>query len=154
MTRAGLNPTSLSKAVHGKTKQPQIHRFVAGTAIEPKRSTLQPVADHFGIPVDALFDPREASRVAQQLGIGPDASTQHLAPAPAPTGLSLHDAMERVGVALAQAMPADDRAELADVMAMWARYEGKDKYRKAAEELLAEPQASAEAEPGKRNGTR
>lgn len=83
-------------------------------------------------------------------GIGPKTA----AAAHANNGLNLHDALERVGVALAQAMPAEDRAELADVMAMWARYEGKDKYRKAAEELLAEPQAGAQAEPGKRTGTR
>jgi hypothetical protein len=70
-----------------------------------------------------------------------------------PVGPSLHDALERVGVALAQAMPPDDRAELADIMAMWARYEGKDKYRKATEELLTEPQSDAQAEPGKRTGT-
>lgn len=60
MDEHGLNPNSLAKATHHKTKQPQIHRFLKGTALEPKRSTWSPVAQLFKIPVEAFFDPRAA----------------------------------------------------------------------------------------------
>lgn len=52
----GLNPNSLAAKTNGRTKQPQIHRFLSGTVGEPKRSTWQPVANFFGISVEAFFD--------------------------------------------------------------------------------------------------
>lgn len=67
MTRDGLNPNSLAKRTNGRTKQPQIFRFLSGEAKEPKRSTLEPVAEVFGIEVDALFDRRVAAQVAKRL---------------------------------------------------------------------------------------
>jgi hypothetical protein len=68
MDDAGLNPNSLSAATRGRTKQPQIFRFVNGLSKEPKRSTLEPLADYFGVPVDAFFDPLEAQKVADMRG--------------------------------------------------------------------------------------
>ena len=62
MAERQLNPNSLAAATHNKTKQPQIHRFLKGTAKEPKRSTWQPVAQLFGVPVDAFFDPKVADK--------------------------------------------------------------------------------------------
>lgn len=66
MKAHGLNSNSLAAKTNGKTKQPQIHRFLSGEAKEPKRSTLEPIALYFKIPVDALFDKRIASEVARQ----------------------------------------------------------------------------------------
>lgn len=63
MDEAMLNPNSLSEKTGKKTKQPQIHRFLEGTTLEPKRSTLEPVAKVFGVSVEAFFDPKEADRV-------------------------------------------------------------------------------------------
>ncbi len=60
MTEMGHNPSSLSRATNGRTKQPQIFRFLNGDAKEPKRSTWQPVAALYQIPVDAFFDPKAA----------------------------------------------------------------------------------------------
>lgn len=67
MERDGLNPNSLAKKTNGRTKQPQIFRFLSGEAKEPKRSTLEPVAEVFGIEVDALFDRRVAAQVFKRL---------------------------------------------------------------------------------------
>jgi hypothetical protein len=71
MDSAGLNPNSLSNATRGRTRQPQIHRFLTGEAKEPKRSTLLPVAEYFGIPVEALFSADEARKVAEAKGLVP-----------------------------------------------------------------------------------
>lgn len=62
-----MNPTSLSKATRNATKQPQIYRFLNGDVKEPRRSTMQPVADALGIPVDALLDPKEAAATALRI---------------------------------------------------------------------------------------
>lgn len=60
MDRRGENPHALAAAVKNATKQPQIHKFLAGIAKEPRRTTLQPVADYYGISVDAFYDPEKA----------------------------------------------------------------------------------------------
>ena len=63
MDAEGLNPNSLAAATKNKTKQPQIFRFLGGVSKEPRRSTLEPVAKHFRVPVDAFFDAAAADRV-------------------------------------------------------------------------------------------
>lgn len=60
MELRGYNPTSLAAAVRNATKQPQIHRFLSGEASEPRRTTLQPIADHFKVDVEAFYSPRKA----------------------------------------------------------------------------------------------
>lgn len=125
-------------------KSPSVSNWFGGRTKTLSVEHAHKLAEFFGC------DPQWLS-----IGAGsPKWSDAPPAPPAPPTGPSLHDALERVGVALARAMPADDRAELADVMAMWARYEGKDKYRQSVEELLAEPQAGDQAEPGKRLASR
>jgi hypothetical protein len=70
MERDGDNPNSLSSKLRGRTKQPQIFKFLEGIAREPKRSTLAPVAEHYGIPIDALYDPRVADEVYADIQAG------------------------------------------------------------------------------------
>lgn len=60
MDRRGENPHALAAAVKNATKQPQIHKFLAGIAKEPRRTTLQPVADHYGVAIDAFYDEGKA----------------------------------------------------------------------------------------------
>lgn len=88
MNLEGLNPTSLARRTGDRTKQPQIHRFLTGEAREPKRSTLQPVADYFHIPVDALFDEQVATatwaKVAQLPSVARSIGNVFAAPPPAP----------------------------------------------------------------------
>lgn len=76
-----LNPTSLSRLTKLATKQSQIHRYLAGAVKEPRRSTLQPVADVLGIPVEALLDEAAAASTAAALWGSGDAPGR---PAPTP----------------------------------------------------------------------
>ena len=55
MQRSQDNSNSLAVKLRGKTTQPQIYKFVEGKVREPRRSTLQPIADHYGIPIDAFY---------------------------------------------------------------------------------------------------
>ena len=66
MDRDGLNSSSLAARLGNATTQPQIHKFLSGKAKEPKRSTLAPIATHFRIPLDALYDPAVAELAAKQ----------------------------------------------------------------------------------------
>lgn len=47
-----LNPTELADRT--KVPQPTIHRILAGDSEDPRTSTLRPLADYFGIPLNAL----------------------------------------------------------------------------------------------------
>lgn len=61
MALRGHNATSLSKEMRGATSQPQIYRFLTGEAMEPRRSTLQPIADFYRVDIEALYDPQRAT---------------------------------------------------------------------------------------------
>lgn len=67
MDRDGDNPNSLAARVRQRIKQPQIYKFLNGISKEPKRSTLQPLADHYGITVEAFYDPELAQAVVENL---------------------------------------------------------------------------------------
>ncbi len=69
LDKRGLTANALSKALKGATKQPQIQKFLSGTAAEPRRSTLSPVAAYFDVPIDAFYDDFLADKVAYQLGL-------------------------------------------------------------------------------------
>ena len=64
MAGSGDNPNSLAAKVKQKTRQPQIFKFLEGISKEPRRATLQPIADHYGIPVEAFYDKKLAQKVA------------------------------------------------------------------------------------------
>lgn len=66
MERNGENANSLARTFHGNPSQPQLHRFLTGVVKEPNRAMLQTIADHFQIPLDALydFDSADAARAA------------------------------------------------------------------------------------------
>lgn len=76
MDRDELNSSSLARLIKSAgvsekpTTQPQIHKFLGGKAVEPKRATLQPVADYFKIPIDAFYDGQTAERVMEELKAG------------------------------------------------------------------------------------
>ena len=67
MAANGDNANSLAASVQNRTKQPQIFRFLKGVAAEPKRSTLQPLAEHYGVTVDVFYEPALAQRVYDNL---------------------------------------------------------------------------------------
>lgn len=67
MKRDGDNPSTLSTKLNHKPQQPQIFKFLQNVSKEPRRSTLKPVADHYGISVDAFYDPDLADRIMDNL---------------------------------------------------------------------------------------
>lgn len=74
MRRSGDNPHSLSAKLKNATKQPQIYKFLEGIAKEPRRSTLQPVAEFYGVSVEAFYSAevaeRELARVESGVAVG------------------------------------------------------------------------------------
>lgn len=70
MRRSGDNPNSLAAALNQRTKQPQIYKFLEGIAKEPKRSTLLPVAQHYGVDIEAFYSEAVAAKVMENLKAG------------------------------------------------------------------------------------
>jgi len=63
LDRDGENSNSLAAKLKNATTQPQIHKYLSGKAKQPRHSTLEPIAKHYGIPIDALYSEDEADRV-------------------------------------------------------------------------------------------
>lgn len=80
MDTRGLNPNALADALKGATGQPQISKYVKGQIQEPRRKTLQPIADYFRISIDAFYDPDLADQTARELGILVDDDSEFLEP--------------------------------------------------------------------------
>lgn len=71
LVRRGMRPNALATALNGQVKQPQIHKFLTGTAKEPRRTTLAPIAKYFDVPIDAFYDQQLAWQTAVKLGLLP-----------------------------------------------------------------------------------
>ncbi len=56
----------LAKKIGKPGLQSQIYKYLNGGVDEPARSTAEPIAAYFNIPVDALYDERIAAVVAQE----------------------------------------------------------------------------------------
>lgn len=67
LDRDGDNSNSLAAKLKNATSQPQIYKYLHGKAVQPRRTTLAPVAKHYGIPIDALYDEEEADRAMAAL---------------------------------------------------------------------------------------
>lgn len=66
MAAEGLGPLRLAKKMNRPKLQPQIHRFTRGEVLSPSRGTAEPIAAYFGIPVDAIYDEKVATLVANE----------------------------------------------------------------------------------------
>jgi hypothetical protein len=53
----------VAKAMGAPGFQPTLHKIAAGQVEAPQRSSAERIAKHFGIPVDAVYDERVATRV-------------------------------------------------------------------------------------------
>jgi transcriptional regulator with XRE-family HTH domain len=73
MREAGENPNSIANKLKKRSLQSQIQRFIDGATKEPRVSTLQPVADFFQIPVQALF----VEEIAHEIAFDRDFLTEH-----------------------------------------------------------------------------
>lgn len=67
VSSAGLTPTSV--AAQAKGSQPQLHRYLAGESLEPRRSTLAPFARFFKVPLEAFYNEALATEVARERGL-------------------------------------------------------------------------------------
>lgn len=143
MEKRGLNPNSLAKA--SGAKQPQIHRFLTGVSREPRRSTLEPVAAYFGIPVEALFSEGAALDAATELGldlsgklVGAEPVATHRAAQP----IGPEVVVEQLGLLLAQ-VPTQYRGSVAETLAIYAREGGSEYFKPAVIAVLGNHKIAA-----------
>ena len=157
MEQAKLNPNSLAVATRLRVRQPTIYRFITGESKEPKRSTLLPVAEVLGVPVEAFFDPKLAEQVARERGLtdtgGPDivgfsdGRVTFVAEAKRtyPSGDALEAAIGSLAVALSDRLPSTRRA-VGSLLASLAEDPS------SAEEVATQIRLLMQS-PGKRTGT-
>jgi SOS-response transcriptional repressor LexA len=62
----GLNPNAMAKKAGNHALQSTVARFLGGN--QSRRSTMQPVADFFGVDVGGFYDPDKARSELQRLG--------------------------------------------------------------------------------------
>lgn len=70
MAKSGDNPYSLAHKTSNRSKQPQIYKFLNGLAKEPRRSTLEPIAEYYEISVEAFYDEALAEVLLGRLARG------------------------------------------------------------------------------------
>lgn len=133
---ARLNPTALAAALRRPTLQGQITRLISGEVRHPRITTTKPIAEYFGIPIDALLDERAATRVAEERGLlagGPANRPVHAAE----RGKPYRDFVADAAAALAP-LDLESRSALASLFATWApRADPADNIAAAMRALLA-----------------
>ncbi|KVP59316.1 hypothetical protein WJ91_12640 [Burkholderia ubonensis] len=76
LERHGLNPNSLAERLGNKPPQATIFRILNGESLTPRDSTVQPIADHFGVAVHELryvdLQAAHENRGVLPLGAGDD----------------------------------------------------------------------------------
>lgn len=94
----------VAKAMGKPTFQGTLHKICAGGVASPKRDSAQRIADHFKIPVDALYDPQVADAVwaarfgsAAPMTVRPPAVTQLTAKEAVPGSIWLGRSRPSVG---------------------------------------------------------
>ncbi len=83
----GLNPNSMAKKAGNHALQSTVARFLSGN--QSRRSTMQPVADFFGVDVGGFYDPDKAIMELARIGgttrlLPSTGRAASLAPAPVP----------------------------------------------------------------------
>jgi hypothetical protein len=69
MARAKLGSLPLAKKMNRPELQSQIYRFSHGDVASPERTTAAPLAEFFGLPIDAIYDEKLATAIAKERGI-------------------------------------------------------------------------------------
>lgn len=72
IAQRGMSELEAAKAMRSATFQGTLHRFLHDETRSPSRATAEVIAKYFRLPVDAVYDPAVAARVAISLGINPD----------------------------------------------------------------------------------
>lgn len=109
MEEAGDNPNSLADSLKNRSLQSQLQRFLDGRTRNPRWSTLEPVARHYGVRVEAFLDDEAAETVAEARGLlgglPPSSSDRVASSAPvsiraAPRPLTVRELVVQLGAAL------------------------------------------------------
>lgn len=69
MHRDGLRTLPLAKKMGKPALQPQLHRFVRGEVPSPDHTTAAPLAAHFKLPLDAIYEEKVATAIAAAQGL-------------------------------------------------------------------------------------
>lgn len=69
MDAAGENAYGIATSLKKPPLQSYIWKFINGKAKEPRRSSLRPIADYYGVPLEAFYDPTLADQVAVERGL-------------------------------------------------------------------------------------
>lgn len=105
MDARGDNANAIAERLKQKSIQSTIWKFIKGVAKEPRRKSLQPLADHYGVPVEAFYDETLAEQIATERGMasGASVSEPRLAPTSAtpPEPDALLQSLQIVAAAIA-----------------------------------------------------
>lgn len=99
----------VAKAMNAQGFQPTLHKFISGHVPQPKHSTAARIADHFGIPLDAIYDVQVATEWYAKLGLGEGGSTAVVRIRPQGAGAAtspLHNSLQAVLDAIVSAPAA------------------------------------------------
>jgi hypothetical protein len=100
-------PLRAAKAMKAPGFQPTLFKIVSGQVDSPKRTSAERIAKHFGIPVDAIYDPKVAANVyRERFGLGVAVPAE----APAAPRDPVVDAIEVIALELQEVSGATRRA--------------------------------------------
>lgn len=60
-------PLRVAKAMGTPGFQPTLHKYCAGHVRSPKRSTAERIANHFKLPIEALYDAKLAEKLSHEM---------------------------------------------------------------------------------------
>lgn len=69
MAQEGIGALPLAKRIGDAKLQPKIHRFIHGQVASPSIATAAPLAKHYKIPLEAIYDEKAATAVARERGL-------------------------------------------------------------------------------------
>lgn len=125
MAAAHENAYAVATSLKKPSLQSYIWKFTNGVAKEPRRSSLQPLADRYSVPVEAFYDPKIAEQIAIERGLASSGSSTTAAePAPPqkskPEADELAKALEVLTYYLAKS-DEDSRLSVEPLLASLAR---------------------------------
>lgn len=69
MHETKMRTSALARAMGKPKLQPSLHRYLRGEVPMPERTTAAPLAQYFGLPVDAVYEEGVATTIAKQRGL-------------------------------------------------------------------------------------
>lgn len=119
MDAAGENAHGVAVSLRNKSLQSYIWKFTHGRAKEPRRSSLQPLADRYRVPVEAFYDSSIAARIAAERGLL-GGRAQESKPPPQAQNDDVMQALETLASALKN-LDKPTREGVAGMLAMLAK---------------------------------